>query len=123
MIMELLLDPDVINSMVLSSLETMRDTLEEPIVLEKGEPADRPLDALDEASGELISEMLDTVKLPEWIKKQMVDPKTGETYPAMKKALGATLRKQFNNTFFKDKVELALEKIVERKRRRLPPEA
>lgn len=115
MITELLLDPDVINSMILSSLETMKETLDQPIVLEKGEPADRPLDALDEASGELITEMLSTVKLPEWIKKQMIDPKTGEISPAMKKALGATLRKQLNKTFFKEKLEMALEKMVERK--------
>lgn len=114
MITELLLDPDMINSIVLNSLETVRDNLNRPIVLEKGEPSNRPVDALDQASGALISELLKTVELPDWIKEQMIDPETGEASLVMQKTLGATLRKQFNGKFIKDKIELALETAVVR---------
>lgn len=114
MITEMLLDPDVINSMILNSLETTIDSLKGPIVLEEGEAPERPLDDLDRASGALISEMLKTVKLPEWIKKKMINPETGEVYPEMQKTLGAVLRKQFNGQFIKDKLELALQKVAAR---------
>lgn len=116
MMTELLLDPDMINTMVLRSLETMTENLQGPIVFEPGEPADRPLDALDNASGALMKEMFKMMKLPDWIKKQIVDPKTNEVSPAMQTALGATLRAQFNNTFIKDKIALSLEKMVARDR-------
>jgi hypothetical protein len=114
MLTELVLDPDVLNQIVLSSLETMRDTLNEEIVLEPEEAEDRPFDELDRASGKLMAEMLKTVKLPDWIKKNLIDPKTGKVSPAMEKTLGATLRKQFNGTFLKDKLHIALEKMVQR---------
>jgi hypothetical protein len=114
MITELLLDPDVINEMVLSSLETMRDSLKGEIVLKLEESKDVSLKALDQASGILMVEALKAVKLPEWIKKQIVDPKTHQVHPAMVQALGYTLRKQFDKTFIKDKLELALKKMVER---------
>ena len=117
MITEMLLDPNVINKMVLNSLESMRDSLKLEIVLEPGEPADLPLDALDQASGELIVEVLQAATLPTWIKKMIVDPKTGDVLPAMKKALGATLRKEVSGTFIKDKLQLAFEKMAQRDER------
>ncbi len=163
MLTELILDPSAINQMVLSSLETMRNSLlplhEMPdenlldmykkdqlifkttgtslrdnlgtstvtaqelrnlakagkIVAKKApaEPADRELDALDDASGELIAETLKMVKLPNWIKKQIMNP-DGSVSPEMKKTLGAVLRNQFNESFIKDKLELALEQLVKR---------
>lgn len=163
MMFDLVLDPSVVNSMVLSSLETMRDSLlplgEMPPakllsmlkggqlliktteqnakeVLDKkisgeallkmakegklivkpdlSEPEDLTLGALDEAAGKLVAEALKTVKLPNWIKKQFVDPKTGKTSPMIEQTLGSTLRKQFNDTFIKDKLQIALETVVRR---------
>jgi hypothetical protein len=116
MLTETILDPSTINTMVLSSLEAMRDNLSGEIVLsdEPPEPTDLPLDELDQASGELIAEVLKATTLPAWAKKFMIDPKTGEISDSMKKTLGATLRKQFNDTFIKDKLKIALESAVKR---------
>jgi hypothetical protein len=113
MITEIVLDPAIINKTVLSSLESMRDSLSGEITLEAPEPADRELDALDLAAGELIAEGLKAATLPTWMKNLMLDSK-GEVTPAMKKTLGATLRKQFNDTFIKDKLQVALEKAIQR---------
>jgi hypothetical protein len=115
MITEIVLDPATINKIVLSSLESARDSLSGEITLDSTpEPADLPLDDLDQASGELILEALKMATLPGWIKNLIIDSKTGEVSPAMKKSLGATLRKQFNDTFLKDKLQMALEKAVQR---------
>ena len=157
MMTELLLEPDVMTKMVLSSLETMRDAMrpikelppEEKIklfkkgylvsktgellgdlsndkileMIKKGqlvekpapvEPADKELDALDNVAGELMVEALKLAKLPGWARKMMVDPKTGEISASMKKTLGATMRNKFNDTFIKERLEIALETTAKR---------
>lgn len=113
-ITETLFDPMMINSAVLDVLKSMRESLEGPIVLDTPEPADLPLDELDEASGELIVEALKALTMPAWVKNKIVDPKTGEVSPAMKKKVGASLRKQFNDTFIQDKLKKGLEQAVKR---------
>lgn len=116
MMTEVIFDPNTLNTMVLSSLETMRDSLKEPIVLGPKEPEGLPLDELDEVAGELMFESLRAVSLPSWAKNMMTDPKTGEITPAMKKTLGSTLRSQFNKTFIQDKLKIALETAVRREK-------
>jgi|GEM_PF-4095906 len=113
MMTEMILDPMNIKMMVLSSLETTKASLLREIVLKESEPADRPLDELDEVSGELILEVLKGTTLPDWMKKFVVDP-SGEVNSVMKKTMGATLRQQFNDHFIKDKLQMALEQAVAR---------
>ncbi len=113
MLTELVLDPDMITTMVLSSLETTRDSLNAEIVLGTPEPADRSLDELDEVSGELMAEVMKMVKLPAWAKKIVIDPQ-GNVYPSMKKTIGATLRSQFTSNFILDKLKVGLESAVRR---------
>lgn len=113
MLTELVLDPDMITTMVLSSLEATRDNLSGEIVLGTPEPADRPLDELDEVSGELMAEVMKMVKLPAWAKKIVIDPQ-GNVYPSMKKTIGATLRSQFTSNFILDKLKVGLASAVRR---------
>lgn len=115
MITEIVLDPAMINQMVLSGLQNMNLNLAGEIEIDQNpEPADLPLDELDQASGELIAECLKAATLPGWAKKMIIDPKTGEISDAMKKTMGATLRSQFNDTFIKDKLNIALKNAVTR---------
>lgn len=114
MLTELILNPQTINQMVLNSLKLMNENLKGPIVLEPGEPADRPLDAIDQAAGALIKEALKLATLPDLIRNQLRDSQTGEITPAVQKAFAATLRKQFNGQFIKETIEKAFEKVVER---------
>lgn len=113
-ITEALLDSDTIKTIVLSSLEAIKTDLDDPIVLESGESTNRAFDALDEASGAVINELIKTVNLPAWIRQKMIDPKTDEIYPAIGKGIGTRLRKHLNRTFIREKVASALEKLVER---------
>jgi hypothetical protein len=115
MLTEVLLDPAMVNTIVLNSLATLKDSLSAEIVLDPNpEPADRPLDDLDRASGELIFEVLKAATLPAWMKNLMLDSEQKGTSDTMKRTLGATLRKQFNNTFIQDYLKLALEKAIAR---------
>ena len=70
----------------------MRDSLNEPIVLEKGEAADKEHDALDIASGTLIKELFNTITMPDLIKNQIIDRKKrrGETSSFYAKGLGSS---------------------------------
>lgn len=122
MLTEVILDPSTINTMVLSSLQSARDNLSGKIVLstEPPEPKDLALDELDKASGELIAETLKATTLPDWAKKMLIDPNTGEISDSMKKTLGATLRQQFNDTFIKDKLKITLESAVKRDKQGKP---
>lgn len=113
MLTELILDPDIITTMVLSSLETTRDSLNEKIVLSTPEPEGLPLDELDEVSGELMAEVMKMVELPAWAKKIVIDPQ-GNVYDSMKKTIGATLRSQFKSNFILDKLKVGLESAVRR---------
>ncbi|WP_068466396.1 hypothetical protein [Candidatus Protochlamydia phocaeensis] len=114
MIMETVLEQNKLKKMVLKSLETLKDNLDQEIVLDHTPPEDPSLDELDAASGALMVEVLETIELPSWIKKKLKDPRTGEVNPALVRSLGATLRKQFNETFIKDKLEVALKAAVQR---------
>lgn len=161
MLTELILDPVVLNQMILSSLESLRDNLlplheqspEQLMALfKKGDlilkssgknvnevlkqvsgeellkmakqgqlrvkpdtdnPADFTGGALDAALGELMGVSLQAVKLPPWIKSKIISPQ-GKISPDMQKMLGAVARKQFQGTFVRDKIQMALEKVVER---------
>ena len=112
MLTEVILDPRTINNIVLSSLEIAKEKLEEEVVLSPPETYDPSHDELDEAAGDLFAETIKSTVLPSWIKKRLIDSKTGEMTPEMKKTLGAALRRQFNNTFIQDKLKIAMEKAV-----------
>lgn len=114
MLTELILDPAMINTMVLNSLETMRDSLKEEIVLPKKPPADLGEVELDEVAGELILAALGATQLPGWLKNLVLLDAEGKVTPEMKKSLGATLRKQFNDTFIQDNLKMAVEKAVQK---------
>ncbi len=123
MLTEMILDPALINNIVLNSLTATRNNLEESIrdiqsgkIVEETnhEPADRLLDDLDGAAGELIFEVLNATTLPSWLKKLLLDSEQKGTSDAMKRTLGASLRQQFNETFIQDKLKLALEQVVQR---------
>jgi len=107
MITEILFEPDMINTIVLESLKTAKEELEAPIVVSKKELEDSKHKDLDKASGRLVTEMLDMVTLPDWIKKMIVD-KDGKIPEKMQKMIGATLRRQLNGTFMRDKLQVAL---------------
>lgn len=111
---ELVLDPVMINTIVLNSLENMNESLRGEITLNEPEPADLPLDELDQVAGELIAQSLRATTLPSHIKKLLIDPKTGEITDAMKKTLGSTLRSQFHDNFIKEKLEIALKNAITR---------
>lgn len=111
-ITESLLGPDVLNMIVLSSLEATRDTLNEKIVLTPPTPDIN--DALVQSSGELIGEILKNVELPGFIKNQLVDPTTGETVEWLKHSMGGTLRGMLNGQFIADKVRTALITAIKR---------
>ena len=116
MITEIVLDSDEINRRVLEALQSNIKSLNKPIDLssdqEPKEPADLSLNALDEASGELISEMLKLMTLP--LAKYVILDSKGNVTPYMKKTLGAILRKHLNGSFLKDKLKLVLEKMTVR---------
>lgn len=115
-ITELMIEPDLINKMVLASLKKVHKTLNEKIV--PGGPVEDPklpLDELDLVSGELMKESLEAIELPSWAKKMLMDPKKpGEISDSMKKTMGAVLRKQFNETFIAENMALGIEFAVER---------
>lgn len=113
MLTELILDPDVIKQMVLKGIETSIDSMKGEIKVESKKPAS-PMDALDQSAGNLVNEVLRTVKLPDWIRKKIVDPKTGLIPPAMAQSIGKSLRKQLTDTFFTEKLQMGLESLVER---------
>ena len=114
-LIETLFSPDMINKIVLSSLEAGRDEMRAKIILPpegSGKPANLPLDDLDEVSGELITELMKNVKLPALIMNQIVGPKG--ISPEMKKVLGSALREQFNGEFIEKLVPTVLEALVKK---------
>ncbi len=114
MLVETVLEPSMINKIVLNSLENLRSALEvEPSMIE--EPVEDPsMDHLDDVAGELLGEMLRATILPEWSKKLLLNPKTGEFNIALKRTMGAVLRNQFNDTFIKEKLNTALQSAISR---------
>lgn len=117
MMTELLLDPGMIRLIVLKTMQTAQETLQEDIVIKPEDletPPETPLDKLDLAAGALVTEALKGMTLPNWMKKFVSDPVTGAVTPGIQRALGATLRSQFNSTFIKDKLELAFSKMTVR---------
>lgn len=114
MLTELILDPEMINTIVLSSLQNVNESLSGEITLGEPEPADLPLDELDQVAGELIAQSLRATTLPSHIKKLLIDPKTGEITDAMKKTVGSTLRSQFHDTFIKEKLAIGLKNAITR---------
>jgi hypothetical protein len=111
-ITEKLFSPDVLDKIVLSSLEATRDTLNEKIVLAPAEPELN--DSLVQASGELIGEILKNVELPGFIKGQLLDPATGEVPEWLKHSMGGTLRGMLNGAFIAEKLKTALITTVKR---------
>jgi len=115
MLTELLLEPAMINTMILNSLQSMNESLSEKIDPNApSEPESLRLDELDEVSGELITQALRATALPAWAKKLAIDPKTGEVRDSIRKSLGSTLRAQFNDVFIKEKLKIALESAIKR---------
>lgn len=108
---ENLLDPDNITTMVLSSLENMRDNLRGEVELDFSKPRTNVTE-LDEACGELMLQVLDLTKLPSWMVKMVKDPKTGKISNAMKIQLGSLMMKQLDGKFIQKNLKLAFEKIV-----------
>lgn len=109
-----ILNPAMINTIVLKSLESTRDTMRGEAVLSPPEPEDLPFNGLDTAMGDLVVEALKSAEVPEWMKKLMIDPKTGETTEAMKRSMGAMLRKQFGDHFIKDTIKISIVNSVAR---------
>jgi hypothetical protein len=114
MITESILDPVMLGNLAVNVLENVIETLNEEIVLEDSEPADQPQDALDSAAGEFAAAFLETLVLPDWMKKKIVDPETKQINIAMKKAMGAAMRRKLNATFIQDMIKISLEKAVTR---------
>ena len=116
MMTELLLDPAMINTIVINSLETMNTTLGEKIERSQ-EMADAQTEEeklLEKVAGDLIKQsLLAATTLPEWAKKLVIGS-DGKVNPFIVKSLGNTLRSQFNHTFIKDKIEIALKSAVNR---------
>lgn len=110
---ELVLKPDVMEQLVVSGLEALQESLDQKIEL-RDEPEEQPLSELDEAAGNLVAEALKAVQLPEWMKKMLIDPKTGEATTKVKRLLGSTLRHQLHDTFIQEKMQDVLKVIVHR---------
>lgn len=108
---ENILDPDNITTMVISSLETMRDNLRESPEVDFTPPR-TVVTEQDEACGELLLQVLDLTKLPSWMVKMMIDPKTGKVTDAMKIKLGSLMKKQFDGKFIQKNFKLAIEKVA-----------
>lgn len=103
-VIDTFLDEDTITSMLVSILETFRDNLKGPVVIEENVPK-TPMSNLDLTCGEFLSQILDRVKLPPLILKKLIDPKTGKIDPSFKQSLGRSLRKQFNGNFMKQMLQ------------------
>jgi hypothetical protein len=108
------LDEANIKTMISSALKSAQETLEGEIVLDSSIPDDPSKDKLDDASGELIGAMLEMIELPAVLKNRLRDKKTGEVSSALKQAIGASLRKQFNGNFIEDALKSALKSAAQR---------
>ncbi|MFI5344655.1 MAG: hypothetical protein ACHQUC_10610, partial [Chlamydiales bacterium] len=106
LIIESLLNPDMLDQIILNTLEATRDTMNGEIVLGEDEPANRPLDEIDEISGALIAELMRTLQLPDSIKNRVAP--AGIVTPAMKKSMGAAMRRQFSGKFIDEMIPKAL---------------
>jgi hypothetical protein len=113
---ELILDPETLTKVAITSLEKIKTNLDGPIVLGAPEPVDETHGELDKISGELIVELLDITRLPRWtvnlLKQRDKDGKLvyGHT-------LGSVLRSQFNETFIKDTLKVAFENMTSPEKR------
>lgn len=115
MMTELVLDPAMIHTIILNSLNNLNAGLSEEIKPNgAAAPDQQPLDPLDEVAGELIYQALRATTLPSWVKNRLYDSKTGEINEGIKRSLGGTFRSQFNDTFIKEKLQIALENVIKR---------
>lgn len=112
---DVVLDPQMIHTIVLKSLENANKTLKGDVRWQPPEPVDRSPEAraLDQVSGKLIAEALRATTLPKWAQNMLKD-ENGEISDAMKESVGATLRKQFNGSFIRDQLQTALKNAVGR---------
>lgn len=108
--MSVMLSPDVINTIVLKSLETTRDVLNEKIDLTPAPETD-PNPVLDQVSGELIAEILKNVQLPGVVMSQLLNA-DGTVSPFLAQTMGGTLRGMLQGKFIQDKLRVALEQAV-----------
>lgn len=112
---DVVLDPQMINTIVLKSLENANEALKGDVSWQPPGPVDRSPEAraLDQVSGELIAEALRATTLPKWAQNMLKDEK-GEISDAIKESMGAALRQQFSGSFIRDKLEIALKNAVGR---------
>jgi hypothetical protein len=111
--MGIILQPDMINTLVLSTLQLGVDSLQAPIdppVKDAPKEPD-PNPELKQAAGELLEQLLPMVTLPKILKDQVVDSK-GHLYPEMKKTLGSFLMRQLTDYFIQDKLKMVVEMAV-----------
>lgn len=121
MIAETVFQPNLMKSMVLTTLQKINDKLAAPIEISKASKSSKPKSVsppqelteadqkINEVVGEMVMEMLKTMSLPDWTKKLMIDSETNSIKPEIKKMLGVTFREQFNDTFLQDNLKGALE--------------
>lgn len=115
MVTELLLDPNTLSQIVLTSLETVRDALNTDVIVGESDASQPPreIDGLDSAAGELMEQVLQIVQLPEVVRKQIMD-REGHVLPYVKQAIGATLRGKFNGNFIKETLKTGLKAAIRR---------
>lgn len=110
---ETLLEPDTVTTMLTASLETMRDNFRKgPGPVDLTPPAPE-LTALDQACGEMLLQVIDIAKMPTWIVNLLKDKKGGISKDMMQ-TMGQVMREQFNGTFLKTNIKKAFEKVAER---------
>jgi hypothetical protein len=101
-IVETVLDRDTITSIVTSSLSSLEASLSGEIKAEEEQPLG-PLtpeeQALEEAAGSMILEMVDVLEFNPLLRKAL---KSQTVQDKLKKSLGANLRKQLNEKFIPD---------------------
>ncbi|CAF24488.1 hypothetical protein [Candidatus Protochlamydia amoebophila] len=111
---ETVLDEANVKKIISSALAITQETLNKEIVLDTTPPEDPSLEQLNDASAELIAAVLEMIELPAVVKNKLRNSKTGKINPSLKRAVGASLGKQFNENFIEKILKSALKSAAER---------
>ncbi len=113
MITGIILNPNMINRLVLNSLELFAKTRNAPITAppKHAPAAPAPNMELNRAAGELLDQILPMVSLPQILKDQVLDS-SGHVYPELTKTLGSILVGHLTDGFIQDNLKLALEMVI-----------
>ncbi len=113
MITDVILSESTINNIVLSTLESVNESIIHPQPQKAAlptPPRGKPT-ALDSAASNLIKQIVGRMDLPSIITSNLFD-KEGNLLPAIEQSIGDALRAQFNGSFLKTTLETTFEAVL-----------